>query len=190
MMTRKRYRQKLAETLLASVVEIAQAPIEKQADAVHARNVLAQVLLWGGFSGGSSQSIEALRTWPSVDFQRWREEFDVFVRFNVRRTKEQPAPLVKIGPLHMGPVPGKRTVELAVFGALRDVLWFQLLQLTCSSGFDRLLRCECGKVFVKVGRREFCSERCQKRVYMRKQRHPEGEGKQKEAARGKKTRTR
>lgn len=53
----------------------------------------------------------------------------------------------------------------------QGILHLQTLRLLRMVGRDRLHRCasvECGKLFVRRGRREFCSDRCQKRVYMRK----------------------
>jgi uncharacterized paraquat-inducible protein A len=35
---------------------------------------------------------------------------------------------------------------------------------------ERLTVCECGRLFVRQGKRRFCSPRCQKRVYMRRRR--------------------
>ena len=32
----------------------------------------------------------------------------------------------------------------------------------------RLRRCDCGQIFVRTGKRQFCSSRCQKRIYMRR----------------------
>lgn len=39
---------------------------------------------------------------------------------------------------------------------------------------DRIKARDCGKLFVREGKRKFCSPRCQKRVYMRAYRAKEG----------------
>ena len=48
----------------------------------------------------------------------------------------------------------------------------------------------CGRVFLKLTRKEFCSARCQSRAYMRKLRNPETHFKAKGARHGKTTRAR
>lgn len=64
-------------------------------------------------------------------------------------------------------------VCLSVDGSAEDVIRFQALSLLRAVGVERLKTCDCGVVFVKNGRREFCSERCQNRVYMRNARAAE-----------------
>jgi hypothetical protein len=66
---------------------------------------------------------------------------------------------------------GRRHQRLyAIEGPLRDVFLHQFYGLLSSVGTDRLLLCpspDCGRAFLKIGRREFCSERCQRRVFIR-----------------------
>lgn len=62
---------------------------------------------------------------------------------------------------------GAKFMAPTVRGPLRDVLLFKAMELLTEGGFDRVLQCECGRLFAKNGRREYCSARCQKRVYMR-----------------------
>lgn len=50
---------------------------------------------------------------------------------------------------------------------LSGLVQLQVLRLIQFIGRDRLRQCACGQVFVRRGRREYCSDRCQKRVYMR-----------------------
>lgn len=75
-----------------------------------------------------------------------------------------------------------------VDGKPDDVLYFRLLNLCQLAGAEALKECNCGKLFVKTGRREYCSTKCQKRVYMRTQRATDR--KQREKRHGKTTRTR
>lgn len=50
---------------------------------------------------------------------------------------------------------------------IRDVFWFQALNVLQGAGGSCLGRCDCERLFVKVGKRRFCSTRCQRRVMMR-----------------------
>jgi hypothetical protein len=74
---------------------------------------------------------------------------------------------VTLSPVHVAP----RTVKWAVEGSTRDVLLYQTKTfLDRLNGFDRLRLCpapDCGRVYLKIGRRENCSTRCQQRLYQR-----------------------
>jgi hypothetical protein len=48
------------------------------------------------------------------------------------------------------------------------MLVLQVLRLLQFVGVTRLKICDCDRLFVQVGKRRFCSERCQTRVYMRR----------------------
>lgn len=61
-------------------------------------------------------------------------------------------------------------VRLEVSGTSKQMLTLQLFTLVRTVGPERLDRCDCGKLFVRVGKRRSCSERCQKRTYMRRYR--------------------
>lgn len=84
------------------------------------------------------------------------------------------------GPLHIAvlPLPRDRTV-LLVHGTPTDVFRYNVTRILESGGLERLRRCPsergphghgrpCDQVFVKVGRRQFCSTQCQTRAYMRR----------------------
>ena len=60
-------------------------------------------------------------------------------------------------------------------GPLSSLLAYQVARLA-RSGKDLVAPCDCGEFFVREGKRKFCSERCQKRVYMRAKRAEEKEG--------------
>jgi hypothetical protein len=55
-----------------------------------------------------------------------------------------------------------------VDGPLGHLVALQMLTLLRLVGRQKIQRCDCGRQFVKIGKRRFCSERCQKRVFMRK----------------------
>ena len=64
---------------------------------------------------------------------------------------------------------GSNGIVLFADGDPRDVLLYQASTVLQAVGTDRLRRCpapDCGRVFVKVGRREYCSDRCQRRVFV------------------------
>ncbi len=54
--------------------------------------------------------------------------------------------------------------------SFHEAFVFQVLQLLRIVGWERLQVCACQKVFVKAGRREYCSEKCFRRFYMRRYR--------------------
>lgn len=61
---------------------------------------------------------------------------------------------------------------LELDGAPEGLLRLQVVYLIRATG-GRLRACkadDCGRLFVREGKREFCSQRCQKRIYMRLQR--------------------
>jgi hypothetical protein len=75
---------------------------------------------------------------------------------------------VHIDRLRLGAAKLGSDVALRIDGTAKDVLTFQVINLLRAAGVKRLQRCDCGRAFVRIRRQEFCSERCQKRVYMRK----------------------
>jgi hypothetical protein len=79
----------------------------------------------------------------------------------------------------------RHPVLLMIDGDTRDLFLFQLVRLIEQIGTDKVLECpapDCGQLFVKQTRKEYCSTRCQSRIYMRNLRR--------ELANGKTTRTR
>lgn len=59
---------------------------------------------------------------------------------------------------------------LIVRGPFFQLLNFSLVTVVKAAGIDRVRRCDCGRIWIKVGKLGFCSARCQKRVYMRESR--------------------
>ena len=47
----------------------------------------------------------------------------------------------------------------------------QAITLIRMVGREKILTCDCDRKFVRSGKRLHCSERCQKRVYMRRYRY-------------------
>jgi hypothetical protein len=63
---------------------------------------------------------------------------------------------------------------LEVAGGPFQMIVLQVLTLWRVVGPDRFAVCDCGRPFVRVGKRKYCSGRCQKRFYMRRFRAGEG----------------
>jgi hypothetical protein len=97
---------------------------------------------------------------------RGQHTADLDLRFRVRTGQEPGVSLVRVST--------RDTVLYDVFTALQEV------------GPDRIRACpECGQIFVKVTRKEYCSTRCQSRVYMRQMRAAERAARQKGSRHGK-----
>jgi hypothetical protein len=76
---------------------------------------------------------------------------------------------------------GQAHYNLDVDGSLRDKVVYRLMSLLAETGLDRLLSCPasgCGRLFLKLTRKEFCSSRCQSRSYMQRFRAKEPEQEQ------------
>lgn len=70
-------------------------------------------------------------------------------------------------------VPGFGRASIAAEGDTRSLIILQLLLLLQEVGIGNVHECsapDCRRLYVKVYRREFCGERCQKRINTRKQR--------------------
>jgi hypothetical protein len=85
-----------------------------------------------------------------------------------------------------------------VHGSPLDLFAYQLVRVLETGGAEKLSACpapECGRIFLKVTKKRFCSQRCQSREYMREYRAngfmPLGRtGNRKDTRHGKTTRTR
>ena len=62
-----------------------------------------------------------------------------------------------------------------VLAAPFQMVTLRIIILLRLVGADRVVRCDCGRIFVRVGKRRTCSVKCQKRVYMRRWRNPPDE---------------
>jgi hypothetical protein len=62
------------------------------------------------------------------------------------------------------------SVSVRVSGHALDRFQYQLIRLLEDAGVEKLLTCpapDCGRIFLKVTKKRFCSQRCQSRIYMR-----------------------
>ena len=87
-------------------------------------------------------------------------------------------------------------VRVTVRGSPLDRFCYQVVRVLETGGAEKLLACpapECGRIFLKVTKKRFCSQRCQSRIYMRQARadaRAERDALAKGARHGKTTRTR
>jgi len=111
-----------------------------------------------------------------VDVERFQQRLRPLLRAAVRHAREKGGlvPELPVGALTFGILPTpKWGTRITVDGDAVDVLSYQTVALIGHAGLDRIKACDCERLFVKTGRREFCSDRCQKRIYMRRLRQQE-----------------
>ena len=158
----KRYDAKRA---LEDLVEIAEGTPESGADY---RKVLERIVRADtGFVMFGEPDVSG------VNIVQLRNQLRAFLRSGLQPDQGQLMPTARVG--LAATVAGRNKVLVAVDGRAHDVLWFQIMRLMQLEGLNRLRACDCGRVFLKTGRREFCSNRCQKRIYMRRFRAGETE---------------
>lgn len=180
-LARKRYASS-AETLLGRLVAFAES---ESPDEAEERRTLADVLSHGPVLvvGDAHHEVLAdtaeMLCWSAADVARFRAELRGFLRGLIDLTSDDEAgalvPQVAVKHVTFGAAFDGGRVLLTVDGGARDVLGLQALELLRSVGVGRVRKCECGRLFVKSGRREYCSLRCQKGVYMRAFRQRERE---------------
>ena len=105
--------------------------------------------------------------------------------FRILQGISMPAPrsrFAKVGTLPtldfcVGEGDDKRAIIFAFSGDPRDVLLYRLIRLLESSANTRRLQLcpECGRIFLKVKRQKYCSQKCANRAYMREYRAINGE---------------
>ena len=108
-----------------------------------------------------------LRALTPEQVQQLKHETDTFLRIVGGKTESVAAARVRVD---IVPVKAGGVVSLLVDGEPRDVLLYQIGSLLTLIGIERLKVCsapDCRRPFLKVGRREYCSTRCQRRVFLR-----------------------
>lgn len=114
----------------------------------------------------ASKALGALRP---AQVERLRQELRSFLHMRARGGRSAPPTIhVTLVPLFgLLKQPGGRL--WGVDGSPRDVLLYQIHTFLDAVGEERLRVCpapDCDRLFVKVGRREYCSVRCQRRVFV------------------------
>ena len=163
LMANKRYKRTRAEHLLEEVLALVQT---KTATERHVRDVILHLQATLGMVAlGDTWAL-----WSPIEVATWQADMLGLLRNLAPESSTigHELPIVALGPLVITTVCGANgDVQLCIEGANCDVATYFVVQLLREAGAARIRRCDCDAVFVKVGRREFCSKRCQKRVYMR-----------------------
>ncbi len=161
-MEQKRYTRQQAERLIARLVSMSESPTHRDATV----RKLLNDLLQGRFGEIAMDDavVGRFRGASDSDVRRWAES----VRNTLRVWVTTPgAGLVMPPDLVMIHVPASLELVIQVSTGVAEALRLQLAIALRLIGRERLRRCDCGRLFVRIGKRQFCSERCQKRVYMR-----------------------
>lgn len=182
-MADKRYTRTQAEELLARLVAFAEAG--EGASVGVGKGLLTKLISarLGDTIVGSDARRE-LENWTTSQVRARQRSLAQFLRMFLIPIGFE----IQVNRLLLGAVQLGSDVALKVDGSAGDVLLFQTISLLRVAGVRRLQACACGRVFARIGRQEFCSERCQKRVYMRNRRADERA--ERERGHGKKTRAR
>ncbi len=168
-----------ASNLLGRLLDFVQTQLTDSARRAKSARTLVSGILTSNIQGVIAKYPAHQRevaTWSETDFERFRADLEVFLRglagFQTRGGAiVQP---IEFSHISLYPMPQRQRSALApllVEGATRDVLWFQIVNLVRFAGGERLRVCladDCDRMFVKVGKREFCSDRCQGRVNSRR----------------------
>jgi hypothetical protein len=167
-MDRKRYNQSESESLLARLVMFAESGEDMSVS--DGRTLLSELLAARiGDTLIGRDARRELREWTATQIRARQRSLAQFLRMFL-------VPIgfdIQIDRLRLGAARIGHGVALRVDGAAGDVLTFQTISLLRAAGVRRLQRCECGRVFARMGKQKSCSERCAKRYYMRRYRRGE-----------------
>lgn len=178
--------RRLATEHLARLVRV----VEQEPTAQESAAILMELLKTWGKTIFSTIAQKGLGHFVEHDITAWR--------IGVRRLLRSLLPLPKEGRmLPEAELTLKFTAAPIAFGGWwmnvdgepADVLYFRVLDLCQRAGPEALKECDCGKLFVKTGRRKFCSTKCQKRIQRRAERKTAREERMRRKH-GKTTRTR
>lgn len=143
-----------------------------------ALRLLSDIMLCSGDAVSLGDAHHDLLQWLPVQVEGFRRQLRRVLRELVAmrasadddRGQQMPQGVV-LERLAFVPVAGIDSVALTVEASARDTLWFQILDLLRRRGLHRVITCPgCSRLLVKNGRREYCSDRCQARVFMRRRR--------------------
>lgn len=165
MQPRKRYTARQAEALLTRLVTVAKAP------PVAARRVLSELTTaWLGDTVIAGSALETVRTASPEAVAAWSQRVETLLRGIVNVGEHLPGvrQVMMLKPVTLMISPTTLRQEASVSPG--HALTMQTVALVRVVGLERLRRCDCDQLFVKVGKRKACSEQCQKRVYMRRYR--------------------
>jgi hypothetical protein len=163
-MTRKRYKENQAAALLARIVDFT---FDDKPRSAHKKaiNELARVDFGFDVDRGN---IDGLLDDDDPYVETLRGRWQNYLAWTIGRGVEPRSMIEAVDPPELSPIRRGREIRYEIRGDPGGALTFQLINLVRAAGNDRLRECgECKKIFVRRGRKEFCSYNCQKRVYMR-----------------------
>jgi hypothetical protein len=172
-MKTKRYIETKARRLFARLVEFGEADRFLTMSLLQMRNV--RRLLQTAIEFGDTVAFgDAANVAKWSDGQIAKLQFEVHNLF--RRLYELHAndgglmPTIKFQRIELSPALVDGEAVLTVDGSARDIFWFQVVSLLRTAGVRTLRSCKdpnCKRLFLRINKRESCSTRCQKRLYMR-----------------------
>ena len=173
-MATKRYTRRMAERLLVQAVDLFTTrtdPSIAQMRRVYTALLHARI----PDVNVPDETIAALRQAPDDTLRKWHKTvLEVVAAVQVLRGASHPARR-RLPPVSFSNVTVRLNSEdltIDVLAAPFQMLILRIVSLLRMVGPERVARCDCGQVFVRVGKRRTCSVRCQKRVYMRGYRNP------------------
>lgn len=149
---------------LARLAEFARSK-ERQTD----RGLLLQVLE-GGDVVPVGDAIGELEQWPRSQVELFRLQLQGFLRHLLEGSDDggHMLPARTVNRIEFAPTMIRGRVLLTFDGPARDALWFKTIDLLRRVGLPNLRSCPgCGDAYVRNGRREYCSDKCQAKIYMR-----------------------
>jgi len=128
-------------------------------------------LLTNGPCFAKTEAHEEFNRLTAVDIARIAQALRIYLR-NAVRHELQRIP-IELSGVRVSTIRSGHSAISFMDGPLVGVAGLALMLLLHIAGFQQLWACgapDCPRVFVKTYRREFCSERCQKRTYKRRKR--------------------
>jgi hypothetical protein len=116
-----------------------------------------------------AETLDVLRQLPVDKLGPFRRCVGRLLQFMAGGAATDSQAALYIAGIHIVPFKSKGKVGFLVGGHPLDVVSYQAATLVKEIGVDRLRICsaqDCESVFIKVGRREYCSERCQRRAFL------------------------
>jgi hypothetical protein len=179
-MARGRYMETETGRALRSIIAFAEADVPIPARTARkvrgARRDLLNLMAAGDALPGGAP-LTAIANMNVVGLEQLRLRLRAFLRYLAGKDDAWPLPgepadmKIQSTPVRVTSGAIKWHIQPALGGTEGDVLIHQTKSLLDRlGGLDRLRLCpapDCGRVYLKIGRRENCSTRCQQRLYQR-----------------------
>jgi hypothetical protein len=176
-MARKRYTRRMAEGLLVKAVDLLAAgpgPPMAQVRRVYLALIQARI----SDVNVPDETVAALRQAPANTLRNWHETVRTVTAAALMLRGASHPTRKRLPPVSFSGVTVRLNTEdltIDVLAAPFQAVILRIVSLIRIVGADRITKCDCGRVFVLVGKRRTCSVKCQKRVYMRRYRNPPDE---------------